>query len=134
MRIINKAEKKVSDNKAGKTVYNEIYDFTINTHYAKVITHNNGLKNYTFGVYRAEDNGLLENVLLEEQADHTFKVFLVQYTITETEKNSLINREIVNLDDKITFTPLDDISDTIFSKVNSDAETCTVYSYDWYTG
>lgn len=134
MRIINKAEKKVSDNKAGKTVYNEIYDFTINTHYAKVITHSNGLKNYTFGVYRVEDNGLLENVLLEEQADHTFKVFLVQYTITETEKNSLINREIVNLDDKITFTPLDDISDTIFSKVNSDAETCTVYSYDWYTG
>lgn len=127
MRIINKAEKKVSDNKANKTVYNAEYDFTINTDYAKVIE-TNGLKNYTFGVYRTVDNGLLENLLLEEQADSTFRVSLVQYNITETEINSLINREIIDAEDKITFIALDDISDTVFSKVNSDAETCTVYS------
>ncbi|TYC15710.1 hypothetical protein ES677_05040 [Bizionia gelidisalsuginis] len=54
MRVINKTEKVVSKNKANKTVYNSYYDFTINTSYAKVIE-SNGLKNYTFGVYRTED-------------------------------------------------------------------------------
>lgn len=133
MRIIDKAERKVSENKANRIVYNSDYDFTINTDYAKVIEIN-GLKNYTFGVYRSEENGLLENLLLEQQADSTFKVSLVQYNITESEKNSLINREIIDAEDKITFIALDDISDTIFSKVNSDAETCTVYSYEWSQG
>lgn len=133
MRVINKAKKKVSDNKTNKTVYNAEYDFTINTDYAKVIE-NNGLKNYTFGVYRTLDNGLLENLLLEEQADSTFKVSLVQYNITNSEKNSLINGQVVDLENKITFIAIDDISDTIFCKVNSDAETCIVYSYEWVEG
>lgn len=133
MRVINKAKKKVSDNKTYKTVYNADYDFIINTDYAKVIE-NNGLKNYTFGVYRTVDNGLLENLLLEEQADNTFRVSLVQYNITETEKNSLINRETIDADGKITFITLDDISDAIFSKVNSDAETCIAYSNEYQNG
>lgn len=133
MRIINRAEKKVSDNKAGRIVYNADYDFTINTSYAKVIE-TNGLKNYTFGVYRTQDNGLLENLLLEEQADSTFKVSLVQYNITSTEKNNLIDKQVVDVEDKITFVELDDISDSIFYKVNSDAESCTVFSYEWEQG
>lgn len=133
MRVINKAEKKVSKNKANKTVYNADYDFTINTSYAKVIE-NNGLKNYTFGVYRTEDNGLLENLLLEEQADSTFKVSLVQYNITNTEKDNLINKQIVDVEDKITLVELDDISDSIFNKEDASSETCTVFSYDWEQG
>lgn len=134
MRIINKAETKRIESKANKTVYNAQYDFTINTNYAKVITHSNGLKNYTFGVYRAEDNGVLENLLLQEQEDHSFKVSLVQYNITPNERNALASREIVDVENKITYITLEDISDTIFDKVNSDAETCTVYSYEWEAG
>jgi len=134
MRIITKAETKRVEAKANKTVYNAQYDFTINTSYAKVITSSNGLKNYTFGVYRTEDNSLLENLLLKEQEDNTFKVFLVQYNITTEERNTLANQEIVDIEDKITYVPLEDISDTIFDKVNSDAETCTVYSYEFQAG
>ncbi|WP_452601001.1 hypothetical protein, partial [Pontimicrobium sp. MEBiC06410] len=134
MRIINKAETKRIESKANKTVYNAQYDFTINTNYAKVITNSNGLKNYTFGVYRTENNGVLENLLLQEQEDHSFKVSLVQYNITPNERNALASREIVDVEDKITYITLEDISDTIFDKVNSDAETCTVYSYEWEAG
>jgi len=116
MRIINKAETKRIESKTNKTVYNSQYDFTINTSYAKVITNTNGLKNYTFGVYRAEDNELLENLLLQEQEDNTFKVSLVQYNLTAEERNILANQAIVNVDDKITYVILEDISDTIFNK------------------
>ena len=131
MRIIDKAEKKASANKTGKTVYNADYDFTINTSYAKVME-NNGQKSYTFGVYRAEDNGLLENLLLEEQANDTFKVSLVQYDLTTSERNKLANREMIDVEEKITFMELEDISDTIFTKDN--VETCPVMSYEYQQG
>lgn len=89
------------------------------------------MKRYTFGVTRTEDNGLLENLLLKEQTDGTYKVYLVQYAITIEERSTLANQEIVDVDNKITYVPLEDISSSIFNKVNSDAETCTVYSYGW---
>lgn len=128
--ILEKQKTKQIEAKTSKTIYNEQYDFTINTDYAKVIEHNS-LKRYTFGVTRTEDNGLLENLLLKEQTDGTYKVYLVQYAITIEERSTLANQEIVDVDNKITYVPLEDISSSIFNKVNSDAETCTVYSYEW---
>ncbi len=131
MRVLDNAEAKKQDSRANKTVYNAQYDFTINTDYAKVITNANGTNNYTFGVYREEDNGLLENLLLKEQIDGTFLVYLVQYDVSETERSTLANQEIVNMENKITYVPLEDISSSVFDKVNSTAETCTVFSYEW---
>jgi hypothetical protein len=134
MRIIKDADIKKQESRANKTVYNAQYDFTINTNYAKVIANELGTHNYTFGVYREEDNGLLENLLLKEQTDGTFEVYLVQYDITTQERNTLANQEIVDVENKITYVPLEDISSSVFDKVNSTAETCTVFSYEWEQG
>lgn len=134
MRILENAEEKKLESSANKTVYNAEYDFTVNTNYAKVIQNENGLSNYTFGVSREEDNGLLENLLLKEQTDGTFLVYLVVYNITDTGRNALANQEIVDMENNINYVPLADISSSIFNKENSTAETCTVYSYEWEAG
>ncbi|TYC07787.1 glycoside hydrolase family 19 protein [Bizionia gelidisalsuginis] len=85
-------------------------------------------------MFACPDNGLLENLVLKEQADSTFRVLLVQYNITDAEKNNLINKQIVDIENKIIFVELHDISGSLFNKVNSDQETCTVFSYDWEQG
>ncbi|GAA3789903.1 hypothetical protein GCM10022271_22800 [Corallibacter vietnamensis] len=123
-RLINKISKLKTDIKAkssnssnNRDVYNSEYDFTINTDYAKHI--DNGINHtYTFPIYRAQDNGLLENLLLVEQNDDTFKAYIVQYEFTEAEITAINFKEKINLENKVTFIEIDDngLSDDIFGK------------------
>lgn len=74
---INTFNKK-SLNKSG--VYNEQYDFTIETAFAKYIeSEDNSFHTYTFLVHREEDNGLLENLVFTSQPDGTYETELVAY-------------------------------------------------------
>ncbi len=102
-------------NFTNKQVDNETYGFTINTNFAKVID-DGTTKTYTFGVYRDEDNGLLENLFMVEKNDGSFDVSLVQYDLTPQEIEALNNREIIDVEGKITFVALDDISGDVLGK------------------
>lgn len=115
LRGIDVVENKMKEGIANRDIYNATYDFTINTTYAKVI--NDGTtRTYTFGVYRDEDNGLLENLFMVEKDDGTFDVSLVQYDLTPLEIEALNNREIVDVEGKIAFVALDDISGDVLGK------------------
>lgn len=98
-----------------KQVDNETYGFTINTNFAKVID-DGTTRTYTFGVYRDEDNGLLENLFMVEKDDGSFDVSLVQYDLTPQEIEALNNREIIDMEGKIAFVALDDISGDVLGK------------------
>ncbi|RKE99027.1 hypothetical protein [Ichthyenterobacterium magnum] len=81
-------------------------------------------------VNRAEENGLTENVLLSLQNDGTYLAYLVAYDITEEEKTQIQNNELINLDDKVTYTILQDQdwANTIFQRLG-DNGVC----HEWVT-
>ncbi len=115
LRGIDVVEKKIKEGTANRDIYNATYDFTINTTHAKAID-DGRTKTYTFGVYRDEDNGLLENLFMVEKDDGTYDVSLVQYDLTPLEIEALNNREIVDVEGKIAFVALDDISGDVLGK------------------
>ena len=115
LRGIDVVEKKMKERTTNRDIYNATYDFTINTTYAKAID-DGTTRTYTFGVYRDEDNGLLENLFMVEREDGTFDVSLVQYDLTPLEIEALNNREIVDVEGKIAFVALDDISGDVLGK------------------
>ena len=115
LRGIDVVEKKMKERTTNRDIYNATYDFTINTTYAKAID-DGTTRTYTFGVYRDEDNGLLENLFMVEREDGTFDVSLVQYDLTPMEIEALNNREIVDVEGKIAFVALDDISGDVLGK------------------
>lgn len=103
--------------KNNRDVYNLEYDFTINTDYARHI--DNGVKEtYTFPIFRTQDNGLLENLLLVLQEDSTFMAYIVQYELTEEEITAINFLQPVDMANKITFIEINnnELSDDIFGK------------------
>ncbi|RKE92238.1 hypothetical protein [Ichthyenterobacterium magnum] len=112
-----------------REVYNPELDFTIDTDVANYIEYG-AYHSYTFLVNRAEENGLTENVLLSLQNDGTYLAYLVAYDITEEEKTQIQNNELINLDDKVTYTILQDQdwANTIFQRLG-DNGVC----HEWVT-
>ncbi|WP_417195238.1 hypothetical protein [Bizionia sp.] len=101
----------------GREVYSEENGFTINTEYCKEIF--DGTKyTYTFPVFRDEDNGLLENLWLIEEADSTYTAYLVQYEFTAEDITALNFRQQINVENKITYIELnaDELVGDIFGK------------------
>jgi hypothetical protein len=63
---------------------------------------------YTFYVIREENNGLFENLVLKEKADGTYLAKLLQYNITEAEKQQILNGVDVDLNNKISSVEIND--------------------------
>ncbi|WP_292942645.1 hypothetical protein [Olleya sp. UBA1516] len=123
-RLINKIDKFQTDIKtknnsssSSRYIYTAENQFTVNTDYAIHID-NGANSTYTFPMYRQQDYGLLENLLLVEQEDDSFKVYIVQYEFTEEEIAAINFRESVDFENKVTFIEINDdgLTDDIFGK------------------
>lgn len=107
IKIINRINGRSSDHKK-KNVYNEDYDFFVNTD--NILRIDNG--NYhslTFPVFRFEDNGYTENLVLSEDDNGDYTAYLYTYDLTLQEKSAVadgkptlitnkIKREKINFD------------------------------------
>lgn len=107
IKIINRINGHSSDPKK-KNVYNEDYDFFVNTD--NILRIDNG--NYhslTFPVFRFEDNGYTENLVLSEDDNGDYTAYLYTYDLTLQEKSAVadgkptlitnkIKREKINFD------------------------------------
>lgn len=116
---LNEGIKNIKSNESNKEVYSSIYDFIIDTDYVTYIENEDGsYHSYTFPIFRTNSNGFTENLLLSFQPDGSYRVFIVSYDLTSLDKDSLLNGEEINLDDKTTFTEIDgtDLITDIFSK------------------
>src|SRR5690606_32907118 len=109
--------KSLSNKGSNKQVYSAEHGFTINTDYCKEIFNGHNYT-YTFPVYREQDNGLLENLWLIEEADSTYRAFLVQYSFTQEEITAINFRQQIDTENKISFTELDAdaLAEDIFGK------------------
>ncbi len=117
---INSKNKKLENNKKNnKLVQSNNYNFSIDTNFCKYIENaNQTYHSYTFPIIRNDSINNVENLLLSLQEDGTYLALLVSYNLTEQEKNDLKNKLEVNLENKVTFTQIDDSGfiNNIFSR------------------
>jgi len=97
-----KGDLNFGSNIQAREIYIEEYDFNIDDEVVKKITYGD-YQSYTFSIFRSEDNGKVENLLLSEQPDGSYKATIISYNLTEQEKTD-IKEGIVpeNLPDKTT--------------------------------
>lgn len=135
IQSIKSQKKNTQTNAQNKTVYSEELNFYINTDRATYIENLEGnYHSYTFPIYRDTDNGLLENLLLSLQQDGTYKAFIVSYDLTEQEKEDLDNGLYIDLEDRSTYTLIDNnnLPSNIMGKVYNECVTDS-HSY-WICG
>src|SRR5690606_35516360 len=68
---------------------------------------NGSYHSYTFPVIRDNPSVALENILFSLQADGTYKVSLVSYNLSESEKEALFNGQFVDLTNKASIETID---------------------------
>lgn len=108
-----------------KVVYNTMYNFSIDTDLCKMIE-SNGITTYTFAVKREQPNGLFENLILKEMPNGTFSSKLIQYNISETEKEQILNGIDVDLTNRINTITIDDqnFTNNLTSKIYYNPNAC----------
>ena len=107
---INSNKNKTENNTQNRIVYSDEYDFYINTDNATYIENQDkSYHSYTFPIFRNEDNGLLENLLLSLQIDGSYKAFIVSYDLSEQEKEDLNNGLNVDFERRLSTAKIDDI-------------------------
>ena len=111
-----------------RNVSSSVYNFKINTNLCKMITVDS-IVTYTFYVIREQDNGFFENLVLREKPDGTYIAKLLQYNITEAEKQLMLNGVDVDLNNKISSTVIND-SDFISDVTNRIYYSPTGQCYD----
>ncbi|HLU86061.1 MAG TPA: hypothetical protein VKZ45_11335 [Vicingaceae bacterium] len=85
-----------------RLVHSSAYGFYIDTDVATYMENANGsYHSYTFLVIRDNPAVALENLLFSLQEDGTYTVSIVSYDITESEREALLNRQYVDLTNKI---------------------------------
>ncbi|MCX7551371.1 hypothetical protein [Xanthomarina sp. F2636L] len=102
-----------------RLVHSSAYDFYIDTDVATYMENTNGsYHSYTFPVIRDNPTVALENILFSLQADGTYKVSLVSYNLSESEKEALFNEQFVDLTNKIAKEDIDEVNlmDDVFNK------------------
>ncbi|HLV38785.1 hypothetical protein [Xanthomarina sp.] len=91
-----------------RLVHSSTYDFYIDTDVATYMENANGsYHSYTFPVIRDNPSVALENILFSLQADGTYKVSLVSYNLSESEKEALFNGQFVDLTNKASIETID---------------------------
>lgn len=106
--------------------------FTIETDEIVYIEKGN-YHSYTFPIIREEENVKVENLILNYEPDGTYKTFLIQYDLSEQEKNDIINKIPIDVSSKTEINEIEkaeEIADTTASRgrtcwqVTSSAEIC----------
>jgi hypothetical protein len=90
-----------------REIYNEAYNFTIDTDFVKLIEDSeNNYQSYNFPLTRdnPEDNKL-ENLLLASNEDGGYDAFIVKYDVTVEELETINESELASL--TTTYTPID---------------------------
>ena len=112
-----------------RLVHSSAYGFYIDTDVATYMENANGsYHSYTFPVIRDNPTVALENILFSLQADGTYKVSIVSYDITESEREALLNRQYIDLTNKIAKEDIDglELVDDVFNK---EVQTSFTWSY-----
>lgn len=110
--------------------YNSEMNFTIDTDVINYMEYG-AYHSYTFPITRTIDSGLVENLLLSLQSDGNYLAYLVSYDLTDQEKLKIKNDELVDLDNKVAYTVLQDQNwaNTINLKMlGGDSDMCIGYS------
>ncbi len=117
--LLCKHSKSTSDTQF-REIYNEAYDFSIDTDNVTYIESTDGTyHSYTFEVFRSDATESLENLLLSLQEDGSYKAVLVSYDLTSQEKANLLIGISPDYEGKVTATALDDFdSDGIFNRTS----------------
>ncbi|SDS98202.1 hypothetical protein [Winogradskyella sediminis] len=106
------AMQKTNTNTQAKTTYVDEYDFYIKDEQAYHIT-SNDYESFTFEIKRPQDNGLLENMVLNKYADGSYNAFIMKYDVTEAEKQSIVDGITpVGIGDKTSIEPLPQVSNS----------------------
>jgi hypothetical protein len=112
-----------------RLVHSSAYGFYIDTDVATYMENANGsYHSYTFPIFRDNPTIALENLLFSLQEDGTYKVSIVSYDITESEREALLNRQYIDLTNKIAKEDIDglELVDDVFNK---EVQTSFTWSY-----
>ncbi|WP_458626467.1 hypothetical protein [Winogradskyella sp. PC D3.3] len=87
--------------------FNPLTGLNIIQNQAEYTTYEGG-HTYTFATNRNNDNGLIENIVLESQSDGSYNEYLMQYQLSDLEYQSLEEHHAIgfNLLDRTTLIPL----------------------------
>ncbi|WP_458626407.1 hypothetical protein [Winogradskyella sp. PC D3.3] len=111
--------------------FNPLTGLNILQNQAEYTTYQSG-HTYTFATYRANDNGLIENIVLESQPDGSYNEYLMQYQLSDTEYQNLQehNPYGFNLLDRTTLIPLENgsFNALVTNSVNCEKEAYTYSS------
>ena len=121
-----KSERKNSE----KDNQNSILDGAIIGTDKVLLVEKNGVKTYTFAVSRTYLSTISENLVVTENADHSFSGVLIQYDLTKEQQQKFISGEITDIKSKIKVYDIDKIN--INSRIQVDNIGC--YEITWETG
>ena len=106
-------------NQINKDVYNQTYDFTINTDVAKLVENTNENKHsYTFSISRNNDtDSAIENLVLSySESNENYNAGLVTYHFTDSQKQEYLSTGHVSTSYSVSFSQLDIDTDEILAK------------------
>jgi hypothetical protein len=116
----------------GKSAQNDILDGAIIGTNQALLVESNGVKTYTFPVSRTYLSRKIENLIVKENADHTFSGVLIQYDLTKEQQQKFISGEITDIKSKIYIYDIDKLNINTTSRVQTDVVGC--YKITWETG
>lgn len=103
--VLQDIQNKIAQAKSSRLVYNAQFNIIIDTD--KILyMEKDGYRSYTFGIVTNSDDLNIKNLVLSTKADSEFKAFITKYTLTEEEKEKIVQKEYVNLLNKVTITKL----------------------------
>ncbi|MCE3075635.1 hypothetical protein [Chryseobacterium gwangjuense] len=125
-----KSKFRYNTNTNEKVVQNEILDGAIIGTNRVLLVENNGIKTYTFPISRTYLSSKSENLVVKENADHSFSGVLIQYDLTKEQQQKFISGEITDIKAKIKIYDIDKLN--IAARVQTDQVGC--YIITWETG
>ena len=116
----------------GKSVQDSILDGAIIGINKVLVVEENGVKSYTFPLKRIFPNGKIENLVLKRNSDSTFSGILIQYNITEQEKELFNDWHSIDLKSKIKTYNIRKLAIKTNAKQVSETtnDGCTTVTYD----
>lgn len=109
----------LKSNKTSKLIYNETYNFYIDTENGKYVKKGD-YESYTFPIYRDAPNKNIENIIFSLNSNGQYDAFLAKYELTPEELD-IFSKEELSMR-KVTFTPI---------KYNLTARLAPVCIYIW---
>ncbi len=126
VKQFEKIESKIKIAKTSRLVYLSQFNFSIDTDKILLIEKGEN-RSFTMPIYRdgVEIEVKTENLILSLKSTGEFEAYIAKYTLTDDEKEKILNKEYVDLDQKIEIIPLDAV------KKNEPCDTvinhCTIF-------